>query len=129
MLPICSIRFPSGASQLPAAVSAAPTISAIAVPAASTAAPAAAPSATPAAPATSKATPAAPTSATTTFTRRPCFVHDDIATHEIVAVQSLYGALGLVVAIDLDKSEPAWLTRETVAHQGDIRHGDSRLRK
>ena len=74
-------------------------------------APAAAPSATPAAPATSKATPAAPTSATTTFTRRPCFVHDDIATDEIVAVQSLYGALGLVVAIDLDKSEPAWLTQ------------------
>jgi hypothetical protein len=46
-----------------------------------------------------------------------------------VAIQSLDGALGFFVAIDFDKSEPAWLPRKTVAHQGDIRRGDSRLRK
>jgi hypothetical protein len=59
----------------------------------------------------------------------PGFVDDNVAAHEIVAVQSLDGALGFLVAIDLDKSEPAWLPRKTVAHQGDIRRGDSRLRK
>jgi len=46
-----------------------------------------------------------------------------------MAIQSLYGAFGFLVAIDLDKSEPAWLTRETVAHQGNIRRSDSRLSK
>jgi hypothetical protein len=46
-----------------------------------------------------------------------------------MAVQSLDGALGFLVAIDLDKSEPAWLPRKTVAHQGDICRGDSRLSK
>jgi hypothetical protein len=46
-----------------------------------------------------------------------------------VAVQSLNGALCFLVAIDLDKSKPAWLPRETVAHQGYVCRRDSRLRK
>jgi hypothetical protein len=46
-----------------------------------------------------------------------------------VAVESLNGVLGFLVDIDLDKPEPAWLPRKTVAHQGDIRRSDSRLSK
>jgi len=46
-----------------------------------------------------------------------------------MSVQTLNGALGFLIAIDLDKPEPAWLPRKTVAHQGNVRRGDSRLRK
>jgi hypothetical protein len=46
-----------------------------------------------------------------------------------VAVQPLHGAIGFLVVIDLDKSKTARLARKTVAHQGDIRRGDARLRK
>jgi hypothetical protein len=46
-----------------------------------------------------------------------------------MAVQTLNGALGFLVAVDLDKPEPARLPRKTVAHQGDVRRGDSRLRE
>jgi hypothetical protein len=78
--------------------------------------------------ATTTARSASPATAAT-LTRGARFVDDDVAAHEIVAVQSLYGAVGFFVAIDLDKSEPARLPRETVAHQRDICRGDSRLRK
>jgi hypothetical protein len=44
-------------------------------------------------------------------------------------VQTLNGALGFIVTIDLDKSESTRLPRKTVAHQRDIRRGDSRLRE
>jgi hypothetical protein len=46
-----------------------------------------------------------------------------------MSVQALNGALGFLVTVNLDKPEPARLPRKTVAHQGDIRRGDSRLRK
>jgi hypothetical protein len=46
-----------------------------------------------------------------------------------MSVQTLNGALGFLVAIDLDKPEPAWLPRKTVAHQRNVRRSDSRLRK
>jgi hypothetical protein len=46
-----------------------------------------------------------------------------------VAVKSLNSALGFLVDIDLDKPEPARLARKTVAHQGNVRRGDSRLSK
>jgi hypothetical protein len=46
-----------------------------------------------------------------------------------VAVQSLNGAVGFLVAIDLNKAKPARLARKTVAHQGDVCGGDSRLGK
>jgi hypothetical protein len=64
-----------------------------------------------------------------TFTRGSSFVDDNIAAHEIVSVQTLNGALGFLVAVNLDKPESARLPRKTVAHQSDIRRGDSRLRK
>jgi hypothetical protein len=116
--------------ELPAAVSAAAAIAAVTVPASAPAASATTAASTPSAPASAEAATTAPAaSATTAFTRGPGFVDDNIAAHEIVAVQSLDGALGFLVAIDLDKSEPAWLPRETVAHQGNIRRGDSRLRE
>ena len=70
-----------------------------------------------------------PASTTTAFTGRPCFVDHNVAAHEIVAVQSLHGAVSFLVVIDFDKSEAAWLTRKTVAHQGNDRRGDSRLSK
>ncbi len=70
-----------------------------------------------------------PASSTTTFTGWPGFVDHNVAAHEIMAVQSLHGAVGFLVAIDLNKSEPARLARKTVAHQGNIRPGDSRLSK
>ena len=44
------------------------------------------------------------------FTRGACFVDHNIAAHEIVAVQSLHGAVGFFIAIDLYKSEPARLS-------------------
>jgi hypothetical protein len=44
-------------------------------------------------------------------------------------VQTLNGALGFIVAVDFDKSESARLPRKTVAHQRDVRRGDSRLRE
>ena len=70
------------------------------------------------------------TAATTAaFTRGTRFVDDNVAAHEIVAVQTLHGAVGFFVAIDLDKSEPARLPRKTVAHQRDVCRGDSRLSK
>src|SRR6266436_1196730 len=82
-------------------------------------------SSTPAAtPATAPAATSAPT-----FTRWASFVDDNIAAHEIMSVQTLNGAFGFLVAIDLDKPEPAWLPRKTVAHQGDVRRGDARLSK
>jgi hypothetical protein len=46
-----------------------------------------------------------------------------------MSVQTLNGALGFLVVIDLDKPEPAWLPRKTVAHQRNVRRSDSRLRK
>jgi hypothetical protein len=119
-------------NQLPATVSAASTtaITAVAVPASATAAPATPTAPSPASPSTAEAATAAPAGpASSTFSRRPGFVDDNVTTHKVVAVQSLDGALGFLVAIDLDKSEPAWLPRKTVAHQGDIRRGDSRLSK
>src|SRR4029077_18208031 len=119
--------------ELPAAIPAATTaaIAAVTVPAsATTAATATTAASTSSAPASAEATTPAPaTTSATAFTRGPGFVDDNVAAHEIVAVQSLDGALGFLVAVDLDKSESARLPRETVAHQGDIRRGDSRLRK
>jgi len=77
---------------------------------------------------TSAARPA-PAPSAPTFTRWASFVDDNIAAHEIMSVQTLNGALGFLVAIDLDKPEPAWLPRKTVAHQGNVRRGDARLSK
>jgi hypothetical protein len=121
--------------RLPAAVSAsasttAPSIAT--VPASASATAAAAATATPSSTTstTAEASASSPaTSAASAFAGRPGFIDYDIAAHEIVAVESLNRALSFLVAVDLDKPEPARLPRETVAHQGDIRRGDSRLRK
>jgi len=122
---------------LPAPVSAStpaiPPISAV-TPAASSAA-----TATTAASASATATTTAVTSAsattswpaasaaTTTFARRTSFIDDDVAAHEVMPVQALDGALGFFVAVDFHKSESTRLPRKTVAHQRNIRRGDSRL--
>jgi hypothetical protein len=117
-------------ARLPAAISASAAISAVTIPAA-TASAAAATSGSASAPSTTaKAAATAPAASTTaTFSRRPRLINNNVTTHEIVAVQTLNGALGFFVAIDLHESEPPRLPRKTVAHQGDIRRGDSRLRK
>jgi hypothetical protein len=100
MLPGSIHRFLRFIARLPAAVSAASTaaITAVTVPASAPAATAAT---------TTARSSSAPTAAT--LTRRPRFVDDNIAAHEIVAVQSLDGTFGFLVTIDFDKSEPAWL--------------------
>lgn len=103
-IPECTARLPAA---VPTATAA---IAAVTVPASATAATTttAAPSPT----ATAKAATAAARSSSATaatLTRRPGFVDDNVAAHEIVAVQTLDGALGFLIAIDLDKSEPAWL--------------------
>jgi hypothetical protein len=60
--------------------------------------------------ATSTASTTRPTATASTFTRGARFVDHNIATHEIMAVQSLNGAVGFFIAIDLHKSESAWLS-------------------
>ncbi len=72
---------------------------------------------------------ASASSSAATFTRWTGFVYHNVTAHEIMAVKSLNGAVGFFIALDLDKSEPAWLPGKTVAHQGDNRRGDSRLGK
>jgi hypothetical protein len=96
---------------LPAAIASttAPAISAVTIPAATAPAAAATTPSSSTAPAEAAAASSA-ASATAAFTRGAGFVHNNVTAHEIVAVQSLDGAFGLLVAIDLDKSEPAWLT-------------------
>ena len=110
---------------LPAAVA---SIAAVAVSAAPAATAPAATSSSASAPAEAATTASAP-AASTAFAWRASFVDDYVAAHEVLAVESLNGALGFLVVIDFDKPEPAWLPRKAVAHQGDIRRGDSRLRK
>jgi hypothetical protein len=46
-----------------------------------------------------------------------------------VAIESLNGAAGIVVAVHFDETESAGLTREAVAYQSDIRRGNADLRK
>ncbi len=144
------VQFKIIGMRLPAAAASAATIAAVAVPTSTTATataaswpastaaprPASTTTAWPPASATEAATrpPAAsaawpPASATTAFTGRPRFIDHNVATHEIVAVQSLHGAIGFLVVIDLNKSEAARLARKTVAHQCNDRRGDSRLSK
>jgi hypothetical protein len=101
--------------ELPAAVSTATAaaIAAVTVPATATTATSTTTAATPTA-AAKAATPTAasrPSSsaATTAFTRRTGFVNDNVAAHEIVAIQSLDSALGFLITIDLNKSEPTRL--------------------
>jgi hypothetical protein len=99
-------------AHLPAAIAAstATAISTVAVPATATAAAPSTASGTASAPSTAKAATSAPaSSATTAFPRGPGFVNDNITAHKIMAVQSLDGAFRFIVAIDLDKSEPAGL--------------------
>jgi hypothetical protein len=91
---------------LPTAVSTISAVTPVAIPAATTA-----PAASPAPSSTSASTKApTPSPAATAFSWRPSFVDDDIAAHEIATVQCLYGALGFLVATDLDESEPARLS-------------------
>jgi hypothetical protein len=115
---------------LPAAVAASSAIAAVAIPSSSSSATAATTAAASTAPAPSKASAPSPApSAAPALSRWPRFIDHNIPAHEIVAIQPLNGALGFFIAIDFDKPEPAWLARETVAHQGYIRCSHSRLRK
>ncbi len=119
---------------LPAPVATASASAITAIPATAASATAATTPATAASAATSTAaitatSASASTAASATLTRGASFVNDNIAAQEIMSVQALNGALGFLVAIDLDKPEPARLPRKTVAHQGNVRRGDSRLRK
>jgi len=114
--------------QLPApAASISTTIATVSATAAAPTAATGSTSTTAAGPSTATAGPSS--ASATAFAGGTRFVDDNITAHEILAVQRLYGAVGLFVAVDLDKSEPARLPRKTVAHQSDICRSDSRLRK
>jgi len=121
------LNFELVARGLPAAA-ASPAISTIPVPAAASAAATPA-SATATASAASESAPAAPAPSAPAFAGWTSFIHDDVAAHEILTVESLDSALCFVVAIDLHKSESAWLTRETIAHQRYICGSHSGLSK
>jgi hypothetical protein len=112
-------EIPTESPRLPAAPASAATITTITIPAATASASASAPSTSASASAASESATAAPaSSAPAAFAWRASFIHDNIAAHEILTVESLDGALCFIVAIDLNESESPRLTRETVAHQG-----------
>jgi hypothetical protein len=95
---------------LPPTVSAASAIAAVTIPATAPAAPAATASPSPPTAATAEAATASPSAASpAAFTGWPGFVDDNVPAHKIVAIEPLDGALGFFVAVDFDKSEPAWL--------------------
>jgi hypothetical protein len=81
-----------------------------------------------AAPTTPTATTAASTSSAA-LTRRTRLVYDYAAAHEVLAVERLNGAAGIVVVIHFDEAKTARLTREAVAYQSDIRRRYAHLRK
>jgi len=109
-LPGSRFEFLSGTVRLPAAVSSAAAIAAVTVPASAPTATAATASASSSTTAPAEAATTAPASAApAAFTRGSGFVDDNVSAHKIMAIQSLDGALGFLVAIDFDKSEPAWL--------------------
>jgi hypothetical protein len=111
-LPGSKFRFAGCKWRLPAAVSSAPAsaIAAVTVPASATAATTTTTARPASATAAAEATTTSPAAtAASTLAGRPCLVDNNIAAHEIVTVEPLDGALGFLVAIDLDKSEPAWL--------------------
>jgi hypothetical protein len=98
-------------ARLPAAIASTTTATVAAVTISAATPTAAAPTTASSSSAPAEAATAAPAaSAPAAFTWGPCFVNNNVTAHEIVAVQSLDGAFGLLVAIDLDESEPAWLT-------------------
>ena len=59
--------------------------------------------------------PSTAVTATTTFTWAG-FVHDDVASHEILAVEGLDNAGRFFIVVDFNESEPTRLTRELVSH-------------
>ena len=81
----------------------------------------AAPAAVPAA--TTSAAPAA------SFSLRPGFVHNQIASPEILAVHGIDGAVRFFVIINFDEGETTRLSRETVTNQIDSRGIDTSLRE
>jgi len=113
----------------PVAAATAAAITAVAVTPTTTAATAAAAASATATTTASAAAATATCATAATFTRWTGFIYDNVAAHEIVAVKSLNGAFGFVIALHLNESKPTRLAGKTVAHQGDNRRGDSRLRK
>jgi len=114
--------------KLPATVATASAISA--VPTATTATATSTTSrSTPAATASSKSAARATTArrATAAFAWRTSLVHNDIAAHEILAVETLNGAISLFVVVNLNEAESARLARKAVAYQRNSRRGDARL--
>ena len=112
--------------QLPVATLAAATTTA-ASPATATTSPAA----TTATVSAAAATTAAPSAASTTATlaHRTGFVHDDVASFELLAVQRLDRLVCLFIVLNFDKSEATRLTRETIANESNVRRSHTCLRE
>jgi hypothetical protein len=90
--------------------------------AASVAAPAAAiPASAPAGPST--------TTAASTFSLGPCFVHYQVAPAKVLAIEGIYGAVSIFVIIHFHEREPARLPGEPVTNQINARGGHTDLRE
>ncbi len=69
------------------------------------------------------------TTAAATLAHRPSFVHDDVASLELLAVQRLNRTVCLFVILDFDKTEASRLSRETIANESNIRRSHTCLSK
>jgi len=73
---------------------------------------------------------AAPAAATAgSFRLRPCFIHHQVASAEVLPVQRVHRAIRILVIVYFHEGEPARLPRKTVTNQIDSRGGDTDLRK
>jgi hypothetical protein len=67
--------------------------------------------------ATATAVAAAAPTATAAFTGGPRLIHNNIAPHEVMTVQSLNGTPGVFVIIHFHEAKSARLSGESVTHQ------------
>lgn len=74
-------------------------------------------------------TSAAPTTSATAFGLRPCFVHNQVPSTEVLTVQGIHRAVRFFVICDFDECESAGLSRKTVTDQIYCRGIDACLRE
>jgi hypothetical protein len=75
----------------------------------------------------SRATPAAATSATLSLRAR--LIYHQVPAAEILAVQGVYSAVSIFIALHFDEGKTARLSRETVTNQIDARGSNANLRE
>jgi hypothetical protein len=55
--------------------------------------------------------------AASTFSLRPCFIHNQVAPAKVLAVEGIHGAISVFIIIHFHKREPARLPGEPVTNQ------------